>query len=84
MTTTTPGQPPNGTPPDGHGNQDTALRNEAPPLFTRLKYASSMFALKSMLGGMHMFREWKETRNPPDGHPDLIKTYDCRPGLPIR
>lgn len=81
---TTPGQPPNGAPVDAHSNEDSVLTRQAPSLLSRLKYATSMCALKTVLSGMHTLREWKEARNPPDGCPDIIKTYDCRPDLPVR
>ncbi|KAK3904449.1 Alpha/Beta hydrolase protein [Staphylotrichum tortipilum] len=68
---------------DGQPTRDAVLRQQ-PPFLTKLKFAGSMYGLKSFLAPMHWLREWQESRNPPAGGPDLVKTYDCRPNLPIR
>ncbi|KAL2150473.1 hypothetical protein VTH82DRAFT_7036 [Thermothelomyces myriococcoides] len=65
-------------------HEEEVVRKEVPPLLTRLSYAGYMFGLKTMLLPLFLLREWKESRHPPDSRPDIIKTYKCRPHLPIR
>jgi len=60
------------------------LRRKPPPLLSKLSYASHIYGLQSMLNPLHWFREWSEYLSPPDGAPNIIKTYECRPHLPVR
>ena len=84
MTSVTQRTPHNGARADGDDNKETVLRRPEPPFLTKLRYASYMYGLQSVLGPMLWLRDWKESRNPPPGHPDIVKTYECRPGLPVR
>ncbi|KAK4141005.1 Alpha/Beta hydrolase protein [Dichotomopilus funicola] len=60
------------------------ILKERPPMLDMLTYATYMYGLKAMLSPMLWLREWSEARNPPEGCPDVVKTYPCRPSLPIR
>ena len=84
MAANSPEQPSDGALADGSGDQDAVLRRAVPPFLSKLKYASFMYGLQSMLAPMVWIRDWKESRYPADGRPDFIKTYECRPGLPVR
>jgi hypothetical protein len=84
MTTVTPRKPNNGAHAAGDDGKETALRAPTPPFLTKLKHASFMYGLQTVLGPMLWVREWKESRNPPPGRPDIVKTYECRPSLPVR
>ncbi|KAL2194776.1 Alpha/Beta hydrolase protein [Corynascus similis CBS 632.67] len=66
------------------GGHSGTIRKEQPPFLTKLSYAGYMYGLKSILIPLFWLREWKESRNPPEGHPDIVKTYECRPHLPVR
>ncbi|KAL8405626.1 hypothetical protein RB596_004471 [Gaeumannomyces avenae] len=57
---------------------------ETPSLLQRMTYASWMYTTQSILSGIVWFHEWKEWYSPPDGRPDIVKAYDCRPYLPVR
>ncbi|KAL2167132.1 hypothetical protein VTG60DRAFT_1687 [Thermothelomyces hinnuleus] len=67
-----------------NGEHEAVIRKEVPPFLTRLSYAGYMYGLKSILAPLFWLREWKESRNPPEGRPDIVKTYECRPHLPVR
>ncbi|KAK4153266.1 Alpha/Beta hydrolase protein [Chaetomidium leptoderma] len=69
---------------DGGADQDTVVRRQVPPFLSKLMYASYMYSLKTFLGPVFWLREWTESRNPPEGRPNIVKTYECRPGLPVR
>ncbi|AEO58550.1 hypothetical protein MYCTH_102943 [Thermothelomyces thermophilus ATCC 42464] len=67
-----------------NGEHEAVIRKEVPSFLTRLSYAGYMYGLKSILAAFFWLREWKESRNPPEGGPDIVKTYECRPHLPVR
>lgn len=69
---------------NGNDTQETVLRRHVPPFLSKFMYASSLYGLQSILGPVLWLREWRESRNPPEGRPDLVKTYECRPSLPVR
>ncbi|KAF7349326.1 Alpha beta hydrolase fold protein [Mycena sanguinolenta] len=55
------------------------------PFFTRLKYALLAFVLQNFrVKPKVFFRAWKYYLSPPKIRPDIVKTYACRPHLPIR
>ncbi|KAJ7031920.1 Alpha/Beta hydrolase protein [Mycena alexandri] len=55
------------------------------PLLTRLKYRVLAFALQNLIVGPSLFfRDVKAYFFPPAIRPDIIKTYPCRPRLPVR
>ncbi|KAL2133206.1 hypothetical protein VTI74DRAFT_2751 [Chaetomium olivicolor] len=67
-----------------NGAQVAALRSAAPSLLSKLSYAGAVYAAKGFTGTMGRLRDWKESRNPPEGRPNIVKTYECRPCLPVR
>ncbi|EAQ90473.1 hypothetical protein CHGG_02408 [Chaetomium globosum CBS 148.51] len=84
MTNLTQRKQRNDTNPKADHDKEVVLRREPPPFLTKLMYAGYMYGLKSILGPVLWLRDWQESRAPPMGWPDMIKTYDCRPQLPVR
>ena len=74
----------NDTSPKVDHDKEVILRREAPPFLTKLMYAGYMYGLKSILNPVLWLRDWQESRDPPIGWPDIIKSYECRPHLPVR
>ncbi|KAK0737775.1 Alpha/Beta hydrolase protein [Schizothecium vesticola] len=72
--------------PRDSSDQDgqTTLRRREPPLSAKLSFAGHVYGLQAMLRPLFWFQDWKEYFYPtPDG-PNIIKTYECRPYLPVR
>lgn len=55
-----------------------------PPLLSKVSLASYIYGLKGMLAPFHWLRDWREYFSPPEGHPNIVKAYECRPSLPVR
>ncbi|KAI8628801.1 alpha/beta hydrolase fold protein [Xylariaceae sp. FL1651] len=53
------------------------------PLLSRLYHGASINAAQSLYSGVLWAREWYRWFYPPDLQPNFIKTYECRPKLPI-
>ncbi|KAF8215237.1 Alpha/Beta hydrolase protein [Mycena galopus ATCC 62051] len=51
------------------------------PFFSRLKYTLIAFVIQNFLVKL---QGWKAYLSPPQIRPDIVKTYSCRPRLPIR
>ncbi|KAJ4291213.1 hypothetical protein N0V88_006207 [Collariella sp. IMI 366227] len=64
--------------------QDAVLRAKGPPLLSKIVYATKMYAVKGVLGTVGWLRDRKDSWSPPEGRPNIVKTYDCRPKLPVR
>ncbi|KAK4445947.1 Alpha/Beta hydrolase protein [Podospora aff. communis PSN243] len=75
---------PDATPTEQQEGGGQVLRCKAPSLLSKLSYASHIYGLQSMLNPLHWLREWSEYLSPPDGAPNIVKTYECRPHLPVR
>ncbi|KAK4224099.1 Arylacetamide deacetylase [Podospora fimiseda] len=63
---------------------DKTSRRHAVPFFSKLSRASYLYAIKGITAPLIWFQEWREYFNPPDGRPNIVKSYECRPELPIR
>ncbi|KAK4185623.1 Alpha/Beta hydrolase protein [Podospora australis] len=63
---------------------DGVLRRQAPSFFSKVSLAGYIYSVKGFLTPMLWLRDWREYFYPPDGQPNIIKTYECRPDLPIR
>jgi hypothetical protein len=86
MSSDAPGQPHGGTAGQGDddGDKETVLRRQVTPFLTKLAYASYMYSIKGALVPLWWLRDLGERRNPPAGRPNIVTTYECRPGLPVR
>ncbi|KAK1833917.1 Alpha/Beta hydrolase protein [Podospora conica] len=69
-------------PPDQDGQ--TTLRRREPPLSAKLSFAGHVYGLQGMLRPLFWVQDWKEYFSPPPNGPNIIKTYECRPYLPVR
>ncbi|OIW25608.1 alpha/beta-hydrolase [Coniochaeta ligniaria NRRL 30616] len=67
---------------ESHGQP--ALKQEPPPLLSKLSYAAHIYSLQGFISPYLWMRDWKEYFYPPDGGPNIIKRYEVRPYLPIR
>ncbi|KAF7348088.1 Alpha beta hydrolase fold protein [Mycena sanguinolenta] len=68
-------------------NSDGQLPDRVPalPVFKRMKYILIAFVLQNIVGkAFHFYLDWKYYLSPPKIRPDIVKTYPCRPRLPIR
>lgn len=61
-----------------------ALTRQPPTFFTKFSFASHIYSLKGMLVPIWWLRDWSEYFHPPPQVPDIVKTYECRPHLPVR
>ncbi|KAM7214533.1 Alpha/Beta hydrolase protein [Rhypophila decipiens] len=60
------------------------LLSREPPLLTKLTYASYVYFIKGLVSPVYRWINLRESFNPPPGAPDIVKTYECRPNLPVR
>ncbi|KAK0721330.1 Alpha/Beta hydrolase protein [Apiosordaria backusii] len=69
---------------DGAPSASTATPHHPPPLLSRISYLSKIYTTKSLSAPQIWYRDWKEYFYPATTQPDIIKTYECRPDLPVR
>ncbi|KAK3988853.1 Arylacetamide deacetylase [Cladorrhinum sp. PSN332] len=65
-------------------NADSDSRRHAVPFLSKLSRAGYLYTIKGITVPIVWFHEWREYFNPPDGRPNITKSYECRPELPIR
>lgn len=57
----------------------------APPLLRRLLYGTAVYTMQYLVVGPYMtLRRLHQWLFPPETRPTLVKTYNCRPYLPVR
>ncbi|KAI6360063.1 hypothetical protein MCOR25_006868 [Pyricularia grisea] len=56
----------------------------APSMVERLVYCWYMWVMKGFSAPFIWYRDWMEWYYPPDGRPEIVKAYECRPHLPVR
>ncbi|KAJ4858077.1 alpha/beta hydrolase fold domain-containing protein [Trichoderma breve] len=61
-----------------------AVLHKPPPLTAKILYSMILYAGKSLAALSRGLQGLKEVIWPPNVRPDLIKTYQCRPHLPVR
>lgn len=54
------------------------------PFFSALTHGSVTYGLKSLMSPLLWARGWHEYLYPTEFAPDYVKTYEGRPGLPVR
>ncbi|KAK0669889.1 Alpha/Beta hydrolase protein [Cercophora samala] len=71
---------------DNNNNSDSTktMTHQPPPLLSRITHLSKIYTAKSLSLPSVWLREWKEYFYPPPAQPDIVKTYECRPDLPVR
>ncbi len=62
----------------------TKQKCEVPPFSHKLAYAVHMYSLQTVLAVPLWVRDWREYFYPARDRPNIVKTYECRPTLPIR
>lgn len=67
-----------------NGLEGGTLTRGVPPFFSKVSYAAQIFSIQSFLTSALWVRGLKEFFYPPVGGPNIVKTYECRPHLPIR
>lgn len=65
-------------------NDAPTVLHKPPPLTAKIFYSIILYAGKSLAALSRGLKGLKEVIWPPNGRPDLIKTYQCRPHLPVR
>jgi hypothetical protein len=70
--------------PDSNGLEGGKLTKEPPPFFSKIHYATRVYGLQTFVNQALWFRGWKEYFYPPNDAPNIVKTYECRPHLPVR
>ncbi|KAJ9132266.1 Alpha/beta-hydrolase [Pleurostoma richardsiae] len=63
---------------------DRDWKTPQPPFLSRVGHAAQLCSLQGLLKPVLWFRDWREWLYPPEGRPDIIKLYECRPHLPVR
>jgi len=71
-------------PAEGENGSSKVLRRKPPSLLSKLSLASHIYGLQGVLNPLFWLREWTEYFSPPDGAPNIVKRYECRPHLPVR
>lgn len=61
-----------------------AVLHTPPPLTAKIFYLTILYAGKGLAALFRGLQTLKEVIWPPNVRPDLIKTYQCRPHLPVR
>ncbi|OLN95761.1 Arylesterase 1 [Colletotrichum chlorophyti] len=54
------------------------------PLSTKLKYGAIVYAIQNLVKPVLFVRDLKDSIIPAQNRPDIVKTYECRPFLPVR
>ncbi|KAL0930466.1 alpha beta hydrolase fold protein [Colletotrichum truncatum] len=66
-------------------NPSGSLLIEQAPLLSMLRYGATAYAIQNLVVKPAMFlRDIKAHVIPPEHRPDFVKTYECRPNLPVR
>ncbi|KZL76411.1 hypothetical protein CT0861_03418, partial [Colletotrichum tofieldiae] len=64
---------------------DDAHRIPELPLLSKVRHGATAFAIQNLLVKPALFvRDVKAHIIPPENRPELVKTYECRPHLPVR
>jgi hypothetical protein len=60
------------------------LLQQPPALASKIGYASLLYVTKGLVASLRGYQGLKEYIWPPKVKPDDVKTYHCRPHLPVR
>ncbi|KAK4196687.1 Alpha/Beta hydrolase protein [Triangularia verruculosa] len=69
---------------DEDGGSNEVVAHSPPPILSRISYLSRIYTAKSLSTPLLWLRDWKEYFYPPSTQPDIVKSYECRPDLPVR
>ncbi|KAI3392518.1 hypothetical protein diail_5559, partial [Diaporthe ilicicola] len=60
------------------------VKKDPPPLIRKVGLAAQIYGIQGVMGTVLWFQGWREWLYPPDGGPDIVKAYECRPGMGVR
>ncbi|WQF85738.1 Putative alpha/beta hydrolase-3 [Colletotrichum destructivum] len=70
---------------DQNNTTDDAYRVQELPLLSKVRHGATAFAIQNLLVKPALFvRDVKARIVPPENRPEIVKTYECRPHLPVR
>lgn len=60
------------------------VKKDPPPLIRKVGLAAQIYTIRGAMGTVDWFQGWREWLYPPRGGPDIVKAYECRPGMGVR
>lgn len=60
------------------------VKKDPPPLIRKVGLAAQIYSIQGVMGTVVWFQGWREWLYPPNGGPDIVKAYECRPGMGVR
>lgn len=70
---------------DQNNTTDDAYRVQELPFLSKVRHGATAFAIQNLLVKPALFvRDVKAHIVPPENRPEIVKTYECRPYLPVR
>lgn len=60
------------------------VKKDPPPLIRKVGLAAQIYGIQGVMGTVGWFQGWREWLYPPNGGPDIVKAYECRPGMGVR
>ncbi|KAK1760360.1 Alpha/Beta hydrolase protein [Echria macrotheca] len=79
-----PASNPDSAAPEDAERRDVTPRSQDPGLLAKLSIASRIYGLKGIIAPMLWIRDWTDYMRPPPEAPNIVKTYEVRPHLPVR
>jgi acetyl esterase/lipase len=80
-----PQTPTNATDTLAEDKERQQLRKETPPLLTRFYFQTAIATMQGLTGWGDWYRDyWDHWMSPPRERPDIVKSYEVRPSLPVR
>ncbi|KAL1857434.1 hypothetical protein Daus18300_010407 [Diaporthe australafricana] len=68
----------------GRKSKGSGVKKDPPPLIRKVGLAAQVYGIQGVMGTVLWFQGWREWLYPPNGGPDIVKAYECRPGMPVR
>lgn len=59
-------------------------KKDPPPLIRKVGLAAQIYGIQGVMGTVVWLQGWREWLYPPNGGPDIVKAYECRPGMGVR
>lgn len=60
------------------------VKKDPPPLIRKVGLAAQIYSIQGVMGTVVWLQGWREWLYPPNGGPDIVKAYECRPGMGVR
>lgn len=60
------------------------VKKDPPPLIRKVGLAAQIYTIRGAMGTVDWFQGWREWLYPPNNGPDIVKAYECRPGMGVR